>query len=546
MRKRLCGREQEFGLVVSAKSGRKVPELKRDKIIKALVSIISHEYGAFDSDNDVWLTNGSRIYDDNGLLEVSTAECVPGQLDLIAQEKASELILNRALRRLRSSPQFKDYQVSLNRNNVGYGFLDSGAAGPHFHGVADYEAQFYGRSVNPFTGESSEMPRPTVLRPESVDQDIQKDRDVSKEKKTSILDQEVTYGCHQNYSYRSDKLKKIFRVLRDFIPVSLPFTGNGHILRLEDGHCVYAFSQRARYVVGLDDVSTTTSRGMLQVKNEDGVRGGLGRLHLICRDATRCEFQTWLVDGMTHLALRLAEEGWKMPRKLALADPIETLHELNTRTRLDYRVITQSGPMDIFDYNDIFLKAAKKMRYLSEQEKKIIQEWDRVLKILRSGKWQKLVGELDWATKWFLLKSRMNKHGFKLDSIRAWRINQGYHNISDSPQESWFALLDQRGKIRHLVDPKKVGWAVGNAPATRAQLRGLLIKICRKKQSLATAVSAIRWESATFDHDQQIYFSRIKNPFSVSNKFLRMFNKSLEEIFKKLKKDERWTFRPLA
>ncbi len=471
MEKRLCGREQEFGFRVALRSGNnfyietsKAEKFKSDildKIIKSAGKVTAAV--SFDEESYYWLGNGALIYPDlDSVVEVSTAEHLAGSYDGIAQEKALEIILNKAVKLVLGE-------------KTSFGKIDS---------IALYKNNVYINDLNNY-------------------------------------DDIVTYGSHHNYSYATKERNRIFDLMRNFIPASLPITGNGHILKLASGKFVYALSQRAEYIEAVKNHSTTDCRSIINLRNEPLMdpESKMSRLHLISRDATRCEYQTWLVDTLTHLVLRLAEEGWHLPKRLVLNQPLKEMHNLNLRIDLNYCLKTASCRLNVVDYNYLFLNAAKQLRPLSFREKLGIQEWEKVLGLLRAKAFSRLRGKLDWVTKLCLLEDRLKKKYISgLDDIRALKINRGYHDISVDPKQSWFALLDEAGWIKHLVGKPEIRRAMTVAPATRARSRGNFIKSCLKNSELRKSVKNLNWETAE-TADAIVRFGYPDNPFSTDTFF---------------------------
>jgi proteasome accessory factor A len=483
MQKRLCGREQEYGmrLVPFAKDAKTnfVDRIDRNEVLnrilrsipKVIPAIAIPEYHSQYGPGTLrqtatyryyWLLNGAKMYIDQESFEASTAEYVGGSLDGVLQEKASERILNKALKQVAESMELRS--IAFYKNNIGY------------------------------------------------------------DEEREVLS-EVTYGCHQNYSYRSASHRNVMRILKNAIPAMLPISGSGHVLHIKGGRFVYCLSQRAEHIIRAVGGDTTENRSIVNLKGRCGHETlvphcpELSRLHLISRDATRCEFQTWLVDSITHLLLRLAEEGWKLPPDMHLCSPLRELHSLNTKLDLRHQLKTVSGPIATLKYNEIFLKAASQLNPLSENEKKCLEEWSRVLQLFRDGAAAKLVGEIDWVTKWHLLKNQMRRYGFDLNDPRAIQINMEYHNISDSSQESWFARLDEKGFIRHLADRKDIIRAMVRAPMTRAHARSMFIQKCLRSRPFCHSVDQLDWDKAQADHTY--IFGGAKDPCSPETTILK-------------------------
>lgn len=457
MKERLIGREQEYGMkvvtsekqidkdtddfkdtnmIVNGPSAPKADFLRAlhvQRIIRTVTESGLLHVSPHGSTKDFWLSNGSRLYIDYGaLLEIASAECRVGGLDLVIQEKASEMILNRAVKHLLGSGTYEE--LSLYKNNTG----PSG-----------------GKDIFP----------------------------------------EISYGHHQNYLYATGKEADISYLLKTFIPVSLILSGSGHV------SCVnskwrYVMSPRASHIVQEEAATTINDRPLINCRERPS------RFHLISRDATRCELQTWLVDMTTHLVMRLGEEGWEMPDGFALQVPVTSLH-LSDSSFGDY-LNNQSGTwmiepgVDVLEYNRVFLEAAKQLSPLSEEEKDALEEWESVLELLAAKALDKLIGELDWVTKWNLIRNQMEKHGYGLDDLRAWKTDLSYHDISDDPNLSWFARLDNLGYIRHLADSEDIKEAMENPPSdTRAFCRGRLIRLASQYPELRRDIRGIDWGSVS-------------------------------------------------
>lgn len=418
----------------------------------------------------LWLANGGLAYVDCGPnLEWATAEYRACSLEGVLQEKASERVLQKALSELIAEQQLEDF--SLYKNNVG---------------------------------------------PEDISENVFR---------------EVTYASHHNYSYLTSRRAQVFSLMTDFIPVSLILTGNGHVHQ-HRGAVYYTLSQRAPHMEKVSGEVTTRDRSIVNTRDEPLMNpvSGLSRFHLISCDATRCEYQTWLKDAVTHLVLRIAEEvndPAALPPKLH--SPLDDLHAINLsfHADLDYQVRLNwalGEKEDFIDYNYRFLNLAKQLRPLSEDEQRALEEWEYVLDLLKARAFKKLVGKLDWVTKWFLLKNQMARGGYGLDDPRAYVVDMEYHNISTSPDKSWFARLDEKGFIRHLVSEEEVQRAMTSAPQTRAKCREDFIKFCYQDPRLRGAVRDINWDVAAVEgYPSPIFFGETHNPFLTSSSTLQSF-----------------------
>lgn len=522
MQRRLCGREQEYGLktVPPFRGSAELPPVSphfceghminqtpfdrwrrylTEGIIRALgVYNRGHCFPGVGDIGRLWLGNGAQVYIDySSVLEMANAEGRIGSFDGLLQEKANELLLNEAAEAFRLEAGLQS--LGLYKNNTG-----------------------------PRTGQGN----------------------------FRNFFSEATFGSHQNYSYLQSKHDAVINIFADFLPAILPITGSGHIFRSQFGEFAFLLSPRANHILDRLNATTTTvagpggdNRAVVNLRggvsqNSENLMdesSGLCRFHIISRDATRCEFQTWLVDMVTHLVLRLAEEGAPWPQQFHLRDPAKEMRRINylfldLNDAWQYKMdcgftIRRFERIDLFDYNYLFLNAAKQLSPLSDEEKKALQEWERVLELLKAGAFEELVGELDWVTKRFFLQKAMARKGWNLDSVSAWKIDAEYHNISPSPEKSLFAWLDQHGKIKHLITQEEIAKARFSSPETRARSRGNFVRWCANNPELAAPnVKSLDWQAFSFlMAENKFHFGEKNNPFSAESSDLQRFFRQLAE-----------------
>lgn len=497
MQKRICGREQEFGIRFSPKILANSrfdnlyypdsffssfspspfdpayyghPEDESKQIINLIIEIIAKnglsisgkQYG-----RPQWLVNGGVAYLDYLSLEYASAECLAGSLDVIKQEKASELIISEAV------------QEFLMENKLGIRKL-----------------AFYKGNADPYPGKGFEL-----------------------------------CGAHQNYSCLTDKRRTVFALLRNFLPATLPFSGSGYIYQSVKGKFSFILSERTLYLKFLKSVGCQQHElGLLNERDEpliDEELSGLSRLHIVSRDATRCELQTWLIDTMTHLVIRLAEEGWELPDQYNLTDPIRELRLINfgLENGLSHKVRcgnSREGVQEInlWQYNQIFLDAAKQLRPLSDAERKCLEKWQEILNLLRAMALEKLSRKLDWATKKAALEMEMKRFNFDLNSPRAFKFHLDYQNISPSPRQSLFARLVEEGRVELLVDAEQIQKAKTAPPHnTRAKSRSEFIKFCHRNPKMKKLIWDLRWNLVSLtdgDLKSDLCFGKPDNPFSTA------------------------------
>jgi len=116
----------------------------------------------------------------------------------------------------------------------------------------------------------------------------------------------------------------------------------------------------------------------------------------------------------------------------------------------------------------------------------------------------------------------MSAEGYGLNDPRAWLIDMNYHDISDSADKSWFARLDEKGYIDHLVSPEEIRGSIFIPPDTRARNRGEFIALCHKEPSVWSRIAVLNWDSVALNgYPYRIYFGEKNNPFLSQSSSLR-------------------------
>ena len=106
-------------------------------------------------------------------------------------------------------------------------------------------------------------------------------------------------------------------------------------------------------------------------------------------------------------------------------------------------------------------------------------EWGRVLNLLEHSP-MKLVREIDWITKKWLMENYMAKKSCGWDDPRVGMMDLQYHDINR--QRGIFYLLAERNSIRKLIDEDAIEQAKTIPPqTTRAKVRGDFIRFARAK-----------------------------------------------------------------
>ncbi|MDO5063517.1 MAG: proteasome accessory factor PafA2 family protein [Actinomyces bowdenii] len=449
---RVTGLETEFA-ILCAPTGPQPCDAPPPPDVEAAAALLFRHRPAGYRSNNLFLPNGGRLYLDVGSHpEYATAECLAVR-DLVAQDRAGKAILSAMATRAEEDLRSRGLSARLHllANNT-----DSAGH---------------------------------------------------------------TYGCHESYSVPRDLDEEaVLPVLTAFLATRPLLVGSGIALagRADDGRrgrsgggeededLAWALSPRAPHLRALTSADTTGQRALINTRDEphaDPAR--LRRLHVTCADTTIAEPTTGLRSALT-LALLDALEAGQDFSDLTLADPLEALAALGASAWGQVPVRTLDGRrLSAVDIQESFLERilAFVQRHdppaaLEGAEHLLSDLAPRVITALRSRETSGIDTEIDWAIKRRLLRAQRERHGGlggeALEALRS-RIDLAYHDLH--PQTGLAGRLEAQGAMARLCTPQERERAQGEAPATRAQLRGSFIRACLDKG----ADFSVTWEGLRLD-----------------------------------------------
>ncbi len=311
-----------------------------------------------------------------------------------------------------------------------------------------------------------------------------------------------SYGCHENYLVdRSVPFARIAHQLSSHLVTRQVYTGAGKVGRETPGsssHQVcFQISQRADFFEEVVGLETTLKRPIVNTRDEphaDPQR--YRRLHVILGDANLSEVATLLKVGVTSIMLLLVEDDAFGERDLALANPVQAIHEVSLDPTLRQLVELANGEkMTALELQWELFDLARKHaedRGLAEvgpegSGEEVLGRWEQTLAALEHDP-ASLRHQLDWVAKRELIDAYCARHGCGLDDHRIAALDLQYHDLR--PSRSLFRRLE----MERLVDEADVEAATRNPPReTRAYFRGECLK--RYPQ----AIVAANWDSIVFD-----------------------------------------------
>ncbi len=293
-----------------------------------------------------------------------------------------------------------------------------------------------------------------------------------------------SYGCHENYLVaRVGEFQRLADALIPFLISRQIFSGAGKVLHTPRG-AIFSLSQRAEHIWEGVSSATTRSRPIINTRDEphaDAER--YRRLHVIVGDSNMSDVTAWLKIATTDLVLRMLEEQSVM-RDLTLENPIRSIrevsHDLTGRRRLR---LANGREMSALDIQEAYLERVERFVNASDPDPKakdVLRRWKEVVEAIAADPFR-LVGQLDWVTKYELIEAFRARHDLPLASPRVAMVDLAYHNVARD--RGLYYLLQRRGKVERLFADAEIVAAKTNPPArTRAALRGRFIRHAKARR----------------------------------------------------------------
>ena len=363
--------------------------------------------------NGGFLFNGGRFYIDMGHVEYATPEC-SGLFDLVASDRAGELMVQRALEQLDLAKT-----ASFFKNNI-----------DHYTGAT------FGCHENYLV--RRDVPFSQVLLPAMLPFFVTR----------QIFAGAGRVGCHTDaFEYGS----------------------------AEDEGVSFQISQRADHIVTEIYQWIQFSRAIINTRDEPLADWGLyRRLHLLVGDSNMMEFATALKVGTTALVLQLLEEG--IVPEIKLLDPVQAIRDISRDMSFRWEIQLEDGSYTTAaEVQREYLDLAE--RYLRGQDEEgdwVLAEWRFVIDGLTHDPGS-LVDRVDWVAKKWLLERFMKEESLDWHDTWVQSLDLEYHNLS--AEKGLYFDLYRRGLVKRVVDDEQINQAIANPPAnTRARARSQVMR----------------------------------------------------------------------
>ncbi len=292
-----------------------------------------------------------------------------------------------------------------------------------------------------------------------------------------------TYGCHENYlvARHIDFWRFSERLIPFFVTRQI-YSGAGKVQR-ESGKTFYSISQRSQHINQKISCSTTSSRSIINTRDEphsDAEK--YRRLHIIVGDANMSEYSTYLKVGTTALILQMIEDGYPV-RGLDLDDPVRAIKDIAKDLTMKKTVKLENGKSyTAVEIQRVYLDLVK--NYFANREKSkvvedILEKWEFVLTKLEENPVE-LSRYVDWVTKYELINSYRTKKGYAWDDPKIAMMDLQYHDIKR--ERGLYYLLQREDLVERIATDSDIVNAMEYPPQnTRAKLRGDFIRIANMK-----------------------------------------------------------------
>ncbi|WP_392466282.1 Pup--protein ligase [Arsenicicoccus cauae] len=412
MERRIFGIETEYGVTATSEGQRR---LTPDEVSRYMFRSVV----AWSRSSNAFLANGSRLYLDVGSHpEYATAEC-DSLLDLVAQDKAGE----RIVQGLADDAQLRMAQDEI----VGDVYV--------FKNNVDSSGSSYGCHENFLVHRATDL------------------RTVTDTLVPFLVSRQITCGAG--------------KLVVD--PQGRPtYCVSQRADHMWEG--VSSATTRSRPIINSRDEPHADAEKFR-------------RLHVIVGDSTMSETTMLLKVGSADLVLRMIEEGVPLPdlTLASTTAAIRTMSTDPTgRAEVD---LAAGGTTSALAAQSAYLGAARRFVDEGGSDdpvhQRVLDLWERVLSAVDSGRLDEVGTEIDWVIKRRLIEQYSTRDGLPLEHPRLQQIDLAYHDLH--PRRGLFNLLQARGLAARVTTDEQIQQAVTTPPqTTRAKLRGDFIAAARE------------------------------------------------------------------
>ena len=353
-------RQEAINYDLSKESRRQSAELEEQTEEETLLERMHRMlFGSLGRKADGFLVNGGRFYLDGEHPEYSTPECL-NPLDLVAYDKASELVMAEAANLFMNQLAGNKFRLVLRKNN------------------SDGEGHSYGCHLN-------------------------------------VLLSRKLVSNRENFRYLVTNYLP-FQIARMIL------IGGGKLgSENKRPDCSFQISQRADFFEKVTSVNTVENRGIFNLRDEPhGDEKKYFRLHDISTDSLMCEQAIFLKVALSQVVLAMIEDRF-LNDNLFPENPVEAMNQVSRDLNFKDRILLENGKkltgLEILRH---YLLKAKE--YLSNNSLGNEQDMavDQALEMLDQLERDPVLtfGKLDWTTAKAIVESRPDQAKKNLNGFR--------------------------------------------------------------------------------------------------------------------------------
>ena len=314
-----------------------------------------------------------------------------------------------------------------------------------------------------------------------------------------------SWGGHENYLASREISFDVYTAqLIPFLVTRIIYSGAGKTKLVNEGKYEgeYEISSRASFIKEEKSPTTTQGRGIVNTRDEPhSDNKKFYRIHLLMGDSNMCELATALKLGTTSILLRLIEDG--VCPTIELANPVANFHDMSKDLGIKQKYLIKNGESlsAVGIQRKYFDAAEKHYTDIKNQLKEpymdaIMKMWDFALNKLENNKLEELVGLLDWPTKKYFIKGRMDRKKREGDK-EAFKFDLEYHRIFPKGLYQLSVENDKDCLFYRVCSDKDIERATKEPPkTTRAYKRGEYVT--------SNDVAGVDWSYITLKNGQTL------------------------------------------
>jgi proteasome accessory factor A len=230
-----------------------------------------------------------------------------------------------------------------------------------------------------------------------------------------------SYGAHLNVLITGTALNHAAAQLTPLLSAMPIIAGAGKV-SFATGSPGFELSQRAGYMAMVMGKHTTKNRAIITVKDEALSESGT-RLHLVCFDTNKNAYQLILIPAIIAMTLKAVEQGIDIAKKVALADPVQSLHNVSCDPSLSVQLPLKNGnSATALNIHEHYISAL--CEFIGKTQtprwfRRMLELWQELITNLRKDPFLEM-HRLDWVAKLVIFTQLFERMGITWKEYSKW------------------------------------------------------------------------------------------------------------------------------